>query len=100
LQALEPLKTGPKSNYRRTWQATLQVMRHKFLDPEASPEVITQKLRQTHFPISLRSVQRVIADLGLQKKTLRPQFPKPAPAAAHPARRKAGAPGTRRRPEH
>ncbi|MGA2611625.1 MAG: helix-turn-helix domain-containing protein [Terriglobia bacterium] len=100
LQALEPLKTGPKSNYRRTWQATLQVMRHKFLDPEASPEVITQKLRQTHFPTSLRSVQRMIADLGLQKKTLHPQSPKPAPAAAHSARRKPGAPRTRRRPKH
>lgn len=99
LQALEPQKTGPKSNYRRTEQLVLQVMRHKFLDPEASPEVITQKLRQTHFPISLRSVQRVIADLGLQKKTLHPQSPKPTPAPAHSARRKPGPHRTRRRPE-
>jgi len=62
----------PKSNYRRTQQAVLQVMRHRFLDPEASADVIAQKLRQTHFPISRRSVQRTIADLGLQKKTLHP----------------------------
>jgi len=47
-------------------------MRHRFLDPEASADVIAQKLRQTHFPISRRSVQRTIADLGLQKKTLHP----------------------------
>ena len=62
LAALQPQKTGPKTNYRRTDQAVRQVLRYRFLDPEASPEVIAQKLRQTHFPISLRSVQRVIAD--------------------------------------
>jgi len=100
LQALQPHKTGPKSNYRRTQQAVLQVMRHRFLDPDASADVIAQKLRQTHFPISLRSVHRTIADLGLQKKTLHPQSPKPTPAAAHPARRKPRPHRTRRRPEH
>ena len=50
----------------------LKVIRHRFLDPEASPEVIAQKLRQTQHSLSIRSVQRVIADYGLQKKTLRP----------------------------
>ena len=96
LPALQPHKTGPKSNYRRTDQAVRQVLRHRFLDPEASPEVITQKLRQTHFPISQRSVQRVIADYGLQKETLRPQPSKPAPASAHPAGRKTNPRPTRR----
>jgi transposase len=61
---------GPKSNYRRTDELVRQVIRHRFLDPEASADVIAQKLRQTGLPISTRSVERVIADFGLQKKTL------------------------------
>jgi hypothetical protein len=73
IPALQPKKTGPKSNYRRTDEAVRQVLRHLFLDPEASAHVVAQKLRQTHWAISVRSVQRVIADFGLQKKTLRTQ---------------------------
>ena len=61
---------GPKRNYRRTDELVRQVIRHRFLDPGASAEVIAQKLRQTGFLISTRSVERVIADYGLQKKTL------------------------------
>lgn len=61
---------GPKKNYRRTDELQRQVIRHRFLDPDASAEVIAQKLRQTGFTISTRSVERVIADYGLQKKTL------------------------------
>ncbi len=63
---------GPKTHYRRTEAIVRLVLRHRFLHPEASPEVITQKLRQAGHPISQRSVQRIIADYGLQKKTLRP----------------------------
>jgi hypothetical protein len=33
--------------------------------------VIAQKLHQAHHLISIRSVERVISDFGLQKKTLR-----------------------------
>jgi hypothetical protein len=69
-QALQSQKRGPKTNYRRTSEVVRQVIRHRFLDPEASPEVIAQKLRQTGFPISTRSVERAIAEYGLQKKTL------------------------------
>ncbi len=69
--ALHSKPTGPKSNYRRTDEIVRQVIRHRFLDPDASAEVITQKLEQTHHALSIRSVQRVIADYGLQKKTLR-----------------------------
>lgn len=69
--ALQSQPTGPKSNYRRTDAVVRQVIRHRFLDAEASPAVIAQKLRQTHQALSIRSVQRVIADYGLQKKTLR-----------------------------
>jgi len=70
--ALQSKSTGPKSNYRRTDQVVRQIIRHRFLDPNISPEVIAQKLGQTDHPISIRSVERTIADFGLQKKTLRP----------------------------
>ena len=63
-------RRGPKRNYRRTDELVRQVIRHRFLDPKASAEVIAQKLCQTGFVISTRSVERVIADYGLQKKTL------------------------------
>ena len=63
---------GPKSDYRRTDQVVRLVIRCRFLDPEFSPEVIAQKIRQQNLNISTRSVERIIADFGLQKKTLRP----------------------------
>ena len=69
-EGLIPSKTGPKSNYRRTDLVVRQIIRFRFLDPEISPEVIAQKLRQDGYPISTTSVKRVIADFGLQKKTL------------------------------
>lgn len=69
--ALVSKKPGPKRNYRRTDELVRQVIRHRFLDPQASAEVIAQKLRQTDFTISIRSVERIIAEYGLQKKTLR-----------------------------
>lgn len=68
--ALAPDTRGPKTDYRRTDQAIRLVIRHRFLDPEASAEVIAQKLRQLDHAISTRSVERIIADYGLQKKTL------------------------------
>lgn len=69
-QALQSKPRGPKTNYRRSDELVRQVIRHRFLDPEASADVIAQKLRQTGFVISTRSVERVIAEYGLQKKTL------------------------------
>jgi hypothetical protein len=68
--ALLSQKRGPKRNYRRTDELVRQVIRHRFLDPDATVEVIAQKLRQTGFQISTRSVERVIGEIGLQKKTL------------------------------
>lgn len=68
--ALGSKPRGPKRNYRRTDELVRQVIRHRFLDPEATPDVIAQKLSQTGFVISRRSVERVIAEYGLQKKTL------------------------------
>lgn len=77
-EALLTQKRGPKTHYRRTDEAIRQVIRHRFLDPETSAEVIAQKLRQCGFWISIRSVHRIIADFGLQKKTLsRPPQPGP-----------------------
>jgi hypothetical protein len=69
--ALQSRPRGPKANYRRTGEIVRQIIRHRFLDPDASIEVIAQKLKQTRHPISIRSVERVVADYGLQKKTLR-----------------------------
>ena len=60
--ALQSQTRGPKSHYRRTDEIVRQVIRHRFLDPDASVEVIAQKLEQTQHPISIRSVERVVAD--------------------------------------
>ncbi len=70
VDALLPQKTGPKTNYRRTDEIVRQVIRHRFLDPDASVEVIAQKLVQCGATISVRSVQRIIQDYALQKKTV------------------------------
>ncbi|HDL00975.1 MAG TPA: helix-turn-helix domain-containing protein [candidate division Zixibacteria bacterium] len=68
-ESLKRKKTGPKSNYRRTDEVVRQIIRHRFLDPDISVEVITQKLKQCGHSISICSVERVISDYGLQKKT-------------------------------
>ena len=66
---LKGLKPGPKRNYRRTDEVVRQVIRYRFLDPQMSLEVIAQKLNQNGYPIAIRSVERVISEYGLQKKT-------------------------------
>jgi transposase len=71
--ALQNQKRGPKTKYRQTAEMVRQVIRHRFLDGDASAEVIAQKLRQTGSTISNRTVERIIAEYGLQKKT--PQIP-------------------------
>lgn len=80
--ALKRRKTGPKHNYRRTDEVIRQVIRQLFLDRSASPEVVAQKLRQLGLPLSIRSVQRVISEYGLQKKT--PQRKPQSPQRADP----------------
>lgn len=67
---LQSQKRGPKTNYRRTDEVVRQVIRYRFLDPDASAAVIAQKLQQCGWTISTRSVERVIQEFGLQKKTL------------------------------
>jgi hypothetical protein len=66
---LQGHKPGPKHNYVRTDEVERQVIRHRFLDPDASVDIIAQKLRQAGFAISTRSVDRIIEKYGLQKKT-------------------------------
>ena len=68
--ALQNQKRGPKTNYVRTDEVERQVIRQRFLDPDASADIIAQKLRQAGFSVSTRSVERVIETYGLQKKTL------------------------------
>lgn len=60
--------TGPKANYVRTDSIKKQIIRHRFLDPEASCAVIAQKMQQSGIGISQRSVERTIKEYGLQKK--------------------------------
>jgi hypothetical protein len=88
--ALVNHRPGPARTYRCTDEVVRQVVRHRFLDPEASPEVIAQRLTQGGLPVSARSVERVIERFGLQKKT--------APLPAGPPARRAGGrqPGPRR----
>jgi hypothetical protein len=68
-EGLMPKKTGPKTDYVRTQTVVTQIIRHRFLDPDASAEVIAQKMRQTGVLVSTRSVERTITEYGLQKKT-------------------------------
>lgn len=67
-QGLADRPTGPKTDYVRTDAVKKQVIRHRFLDPEASCGVIAQKMRQSGTQISQRSVERTINEYGLQKK--------------------------------
>lgn len=68
-EALKEKKKGPSKNYKRTESIVNQIIRMRFLDPDASVAVITQKLKQMGFDISQRSVERTITDYGIQKKT-------------------------------
>jgi len=69
-EALAPRKPGPVKKSKRTDNTINQIIRHKFLDPEASAKVIAQKMKQAGIKISIRSVERTITEKGLQKKTL------------------------------
>jgi hypothetical protein len=60
--------TGPKTDYVRTDSIKKQIIRHRFLDPEANSQVIAQKMQQAGISISQRSVERTINEYGLQKK--------------------------------
>jgi hypothetical protein len=101
-------KRGPKGCYRRVAEVVRQIIRYRFLDHKASPEVIGQKLRQDGWPIGDRSVTRVITEYGLQKKGFTnagPALPrkrrsrrtarKPSAVACLPVRRRSSAASAR-----
>jgi len=69
VQALADQKRGPKTNRVRSKKLIGQIIRLRFLDPEAGAQVIAQKLRQMGMAVSVRSVERTITQYGLQKKT-------------------------------
>lgn len=66
---LESKPRGPKTKYRATIAVVRQVIRYRFMDQHASAQVIAQRLNQTGWSISTRSVERIIQEFGLQKKT-------------------------------
>ncbi len=70
VQALIDKKSGPTKNYRLTDYIENLIIRYRFLDPDSSPSVIAQKLKQDGHKIGTRSVERTITKYGLQKKTL------------------------------
>ena len=59
---------GPKPGSRCPHETVRQLLRLRFLDPDASPEVIAQKLQQVGQPISVRTAERLLQHYGLQKK--------------------------------
>lgn len=71
-------KTGPKTNYVRTEDVVTEIIRHRFLDPDASAAVIAQKIGQTGKRVSIRSVERTLSERGLQKKTLQVSSQRPS----------------------
>lgn len=69
-EALTDKKRGPRDRHTRKKQVDMQIIRMRFLDPNASAAVVAQKLNQTGIKISQRSVERTITEYGLQKKTI------------------------------
>lgn len=66
---LQSQKRGPQGCSRRTEEVIREIIRYRFVDPQQAAEVIAQKLTQSGRPIAMRSVERVITEYGLQKKT-------------------------------
>jgi hypothetical protein len=69
-EALVDEKRGPRNKHVRKELVEMQIIRMRFIDPEASAAVIAQKINQMGIKISKRSVERTITQYGLQKKTL------------------------------
>lgn len=68
--ALVNFKRGPVQKRVLTQTVENQVIRQRFLDPDASAAVIAQKLKQSGFKVSQRSVERIITERGLYKKNV------------------------------
>jgi len=63
-------KRGSEKKPVRKEEVINQIIRMRFLDPDASAGVIAQKLNQTGYRVSERSVERTITEYGLQKKRI------------------------------
>jgi len=69
-RALADKKRGSDKRPVRTDEAVNQIIRLRFLDPFSSAAIISQKLKQTGYNVSIRSVERTITEYGLQKKRI------------------------------
>jgi hypothetical protein len=69
-EALIDKKPGSDKQPVRTIKAVNQIIRLRFLDPFASADVLSQKLKQKGYNVSKRSVERTITEYGLQKKRM------------------------------
>lgn len=67
IEGIRDKKRGSTKKTVRNTEVTNQIIRHRFLDPGASAGVISQKLKQTGYNVSIRSVERTITELGLKK---------------------------------
>lgn len=66
-QGLIDKKTGSDKKPVRSKEVVNQIIRLRFLDPFASASVLTQKMTQLGYKISVRSVERTITEFGLKK---------------------------------
>jgi len=69
-EGLRDKKRGSFKQPVRSKDVVNQIIRLRFLDPLSSAEVITQKMKQTGYKVSVRSVERTITEFGLQKKLI------------------------------
>ena len=69
-EGLREKKRGSDKRPVRDKEVTNQIIRERFLDTQASAEVISQKLKQNGYAVSVRSVERTITEYGLQKKLI------------------------------
>lgn len=66
-QGLIDKKPGSDIKPVRSKEVVNQIIRHRFLDPFVSAAVLAQKLTQTGYKVSTRSVERTITEFGLKK---------------------------------
>jgi len=66
-QGLIDKKPGSHKKPVRTKEVINQIIRQRFLDPFASATILAQKLTQTGYKVSSRSVERTITEYGLKK---------------------------------
>lgn len=68
--ALRSRPTGPKRCYRRTEDVARLVIQHRFQHPEDPADFIAVTLAEAGHKVSTRSVERILAEYGLQKRSL------------------------------